>query len=105
MLTKPLKEAAEGRFAVEVRDGERSNCFLMIESSCCEARDMSAVWLEVRRRHSCDRRRSTYEDGVRGRTSTSCVVAKKISTKRKVGEKQAEAASLGGRSRSTKGES
>lgn len=102
-LLKQLKEAAEGGFAVGVRDGEIRNSFSMIASYCCDIRETkneSAVWHGAGRLQPCARCRTTYEHRVRGRKSSSCVVAKTTDTERKVGKKQTEAASLSGRGHS-----
>lgn len=67
-----------------------------------EMKDVSAVLHGARRRQHCSRCHSTYENRLRGRKITSCVVAEKIDTKRKVVDKQAEVANLGGRDLGTR---
>lgn len=56
---------------------------------------MSAVRHRAGRRQLYAECHSTHEHGVKGRKSSSPVVAKMIDTKRKVGEKQTDTASLG----------
>lgn len=63
--------------------------------------DFSETRLEAGERHPCDRCHRTYEIGVRGKPSSSCVVAKKTYLRRKVKEVPAEASTLSGRGRST----
>lgn len=95
-----LREAAEGGFEVEVKSGEIRHCFLSIGSSCChilEAKEVFAIWNQAGRWEPRVRCHSTYGDRVRDRKCSSRVVAATTVTKRSVEDKQAEAASLGGK--------
>lgn len=104
-LSESLEDVAEGGFEVEKRDGKIRNGFPMRISYCCEifkAENISAARQEADRRQPWARCQSTFEDRVKGKKSSRRVVAKAFDTRRKVGEKEAEGASLNGSSRSTR---
>lgn len=104
-LRKPLKEVAKGLYEAEVRDGEIHNSFPMVVSYCCdipEAKDLSAVWHGAERRQPRVMCHSTNKDSVRGRKTSSRVVAETFDTRREVEERQRETVSLGKRGLSTR---
>lgn len=77
----------------------------MIVLYCCdisEAKDVSAARHGAGRSEPRTRCYSTYEDSVRSRNSSSCVVAKATNTKSKIGEMPPKSAILGGRGYFTK---
>lgn len=101
---KPLKEVAEDGFEVDVKRGEIHSCFPMISSYCCdflEKKKTSAAWLGAGRGQPSNGFHGTYENKVRSRRNSSCVVGEMSDTRRKLVEKQAEAASLAGMGLST----
>lgn len=88
-----------------MKEGEIRICFPTVASYSCnlsETKVTSKAGHGAGRRKPCARCYSTYEDRVTGRKTSSCVAAETTDTRRKLGEKQAEAASLCGRDRSTR---
>lgn len=72
----------------------------MIMSYSCvlpEAKNMSAVWLEIERRHPCVRCHSAYDYMVMDRESSNGVVAETMEVRKRVKELLQKAASLAGR--------
>lgn len=104
-LSNPLKEAAKGGFEVEVKGEEGRSFFPMMVSyygHFSERKNMSAALHGAGGRQSCVRCHSLYEKKLKSRESSYRVVAERIDAIVKTVEKQAEAASVDGRARSTR---